>query len=322
MQAAAKQFRGDFFVAIDQPVGKFVRIEAPFLDGGVGVRGDAIAMPAVRNGRKGLVIRLVKLDADSLGIPIQEETKELSLDQDEDDAVNEFEMGQATVASNVSAAVAKSIRSASTASDRAQPVKLQPLPKDEELDDETREAVDEFSDVSTKASEITDEMAKKLTERSVPPATNVVRRTPERGVPVKDDDAALDDAFTGDDKGDSHAKPTAKIDAVKLERAVTLGSLTDEEDDQDLVTKVERPAGYDALIAKTRTKSSDKVAAKKPPEPEPKPKPKPEPKPTPEPEPAPAAPTPPQPSKAAQATLVVLILLTIAAAAFFLIYEL
>ena len=61
MQAAAKQFRGDFFVAIDQPVGKHVRIEAPFLQGGVAVRGDAIAMPAVRNGRKGLVIRLEEL---------------------------------------------------------------------------------------------------------------------------------------------------------------------------------------------------------------------------------------------------------------------
>ncbi len=298
MQAAAKQFRGDFFVAIEQPVGKFVRIEAPFLNGDVGVRGDAIAMPAVRNGRKGLVIRLVKLDADSLGIPIQEQTKELSLE--EDDGVNEFEKGQDTVASNVSAAVAQSIRSTSVASDRAQPVKLQaPIPepvakspaqpiKHDELDDDTREAVDEFSDQSTKASEITDEMAKKLTERSIPPATNVVRRTSS---PVVDNAAKH-----------IHAKATAKIDAM---RADTLSSLTDD-DDPDLVTKVERPPGYDALIAKT-VRAPKVVVANV--EPEPK-------------KPVPVAPAPPRASKAAMATLVILILLTMAAAAFFLIYEL
>ncbi len=317
MQAAAKQFRGDFFVAIDQPVGKFVRIEAPFLNGDVGVRGDAIAMPAVRNGRKGLVIRLVKLDADSLGIPIQEPTKELALDEDEDDGLNEFEKGQATVASNVSAAVAKSIRS--TAHDRAQPVKLQASPpepvarsspqpiKREELDDDTREAVDEFSDQSTKASEITDEMAKKLTERSVPPATNVVRRA--SSPVVKTDDADLPETK------DVHAKPTAKPDAVDLKRGDTLSSLTDDDDDddQDLVTKVERPPGYDALIAKTardkRVEAPKVVVAKLEPEPE-------------KPEKSEPTPAPPQASKAATATLVILILLTMAAAAFFLIYEL
>jgi hypothetical protein len=290
MQAAAKQFRGDFFVAIDQPVGKFVRIEAPFLDGGVGVRGDAIAMPAVRNGRKGLVIRLVKLDADSLGIPIQEPTEELSMDADDDDGLNEFEKGQATVASNVSAAVAKSIRTASSASDRAQPVPLQersqsqPI-KREDLDDDTREAVDEFNDVSTKASEISEEMAKKLSERSVPPATNVVRRTPEAGVPINK----------------PAEKVTAQVDAVR-----TLGSLTGEDDDDDpaLVTKVERPANYEELIAKSKKPAPAQIVD----------------------EPAPAvdeeasqpeaAPPPAPASKAATAVLVVLILLTIGAAAF------
>jgi hypothetical protein len=323
MQAAAKQFRGDFFVAIDQPVGKFVRIEAPFLSGDVGVRGDAIAMPAVRNGRKGLVIRLVKLDADSLGIPIQEQTKELSLDEEDDDALNEFEKGQATVASNVSAAVAKSIRSVSSASDRAQPVKLQapppepaktsqPIPR-EELDDETREAVDEFSDVSTKASEISDEMAKKLTERSVPPATNVVRRTSEPKLTPADDDADPDSK-----PKDVHAKATAKVDAVDITKLPTLSSLTDDDDDDDdpaLVTKVERPAAYEALIAKTRpvepkaekVEKVEKVEKAVAPEKS---------------EPQAAAPAPPQASKAATATLVILILLTIAAAAFFLLYEL
>ena len=326
MQAAAKQFRGDFFVAIDQPVGKFVRIEAPFLNGDVGVRGDAIAMPAVRNGRKGLVIRLVKLDADSLGIPIQEQTKELSLDEDEDPA-NEFEMGQATVASNVSAAVAKSIRSTSTASDRAQPVKLQaPIPepvakssqptKLEDLDAETREAVDEFADVSTKASDITDEMAKKLTERSVPPATNVVRRSSEPNV---------------------HAKPTAKIEAVEPSepsepnepiepiepvRGDTLSSLTDDDDGGlDQVTQI---GVYEELIEET--KPEPKVV--KPVEPrvvkpvDASPPPQPQPQPQPPPQAPPLAARPAPASKAATATLVFLILLTIAAAAFFLIYEL
>lgn len=315
MQAAAKQFRGDFFVAIDQPVGKFVRIEAPFLSGDVGVRGDAIAMPAVRNGRKGLVIRLVKLDADSLGIPIQEQTKELSLDEEDDDALNEFEKGQATVASNVSAAVAKSIRSVSSASDRAQPVKLQapppepaktsqPIPR-EELDDETREAVDEFSDVSTKASEISDEMAKKLTERSVPPATNVVRRTSEPKLTPADDEADADSK-----PKDVHAKATAKVDAVDITKLPTLSSLTDDDDDDPaLVTKVERPAAYEALIAKTRPVEPKAEKVEKAVAPEKS-------------EPQAAAPAPPQASKAATATLVILILLTIAAAAFFLLYEL
>lgn len=321
MQAAAKQFRGDFFVAIDQPVGKFVRIEAPFLNGDVGVRGDAIAMPAVRNGRKGLVIRLVKLDADSLGIPIQEQTKELSLDtEEEDDGAQEFDAPQATVASPVSAAVAKSIRAASTASDRAQPVKLQaavpkPVAKSpsqptrlEDLDDEAREAVNEFGDASTRASELSADLAKQLAEPASAATPHTVRRTPESGIPIKaeakpdptpppDDDAALDSAFADPEAKDVHAKPTS--DALKLD------SLTDYDESDDPSTRVEQPVKV-AEMAKASTKADVEAAAKAVAAV------------TTKAEPEAAQPAPP-PSKAATAILMVLIVIALGAAAFVLI---
>ncbi len=313
MQAAAKQFRGDFFVAIDQPVGKFVRIEAPFLNGDVGVRGDAIAMPAVRNGRKGLVVRLVKLDADSLGIPIQEATKELSLDkeEDDDDGRGEFDAPQATVASPVSAAVAKSIRASAAVSDRAQPVKLQPLPPgaDEDLDDDAREAVSEFGDVSTRASTLSEDLAKKLAEPEPAPLPHTIKRTPKDGVaplraatsdpkpdatPPPDDDAGLDSAFSEPKDDSVHAKPTTKIDALKHEpsatRPETLGALTDDDDDDD-----DEPAQIEDRPVKPEPKAEPQKV-----------------------EPAPAA----APSKAATGILVVLILLTIGAAAFVLMQNL
>jgi len=298
MQAAAKQFRGDFFVAIDTPVGKFVRIEAPFLNGDVGVRGDAIAMPAVRNGRKGLVIRLVKLDADSLGIPIQEATKELSLDEEEDDPVQEFDAPSVTVASGVSAAVAKSIRAASIDSDRAQPVKpvSQPIPKPvakspsqptrlEDLDDDTREAVNEFGEVSTKASALSADLAKKLSEpepepEPAPAATpHTVRRTPEGGVPIK---ASASDP-TPPPNDDVHQKPTTQIEPIEKTEPV-------------------KPAKVEA---KADAKRSKRITAQGDEESEPAPSP-------------PAA----APSKTATTILVVLILLTIGAAAFVIITSL
>ncbi len=256
MQAAAKQFRGDFFVAIDQPVGKFVRIEAPFLNGDVAVRGDAIAMPAVRNGRKGLVIRLVRLDADSLGIPIQESSKALGIEEDDDDAVQEFDTSQSTVASNVSAAVAKSIRSAGTAAP-IKPMGAMPSPAAgvprpvgkspsqptnlEDLDDEAREAVNEFGNQSTKASELSADLAKALAAPP-PAATHAVRRvTPEGGVPKQvplpkslpapppkadearpgaDDDARLDAAFS-DDPAEIKDPPAAEAKPPELSPPTT-----------------------------------------------------------------------------------------------------
>ena len=314
MQAAAKQFRGDFFVAIDQPVGKFVRIEAPFLNGDVGVRGDAVAMPAVRNGRKGLVIRLVKLDADSLGIPIQEQTKDLSLDEEADDGVQEFDAPQVTIASNVSAAVAKSIRAVSSASDRAQPVKLAaavPSPigtspsqptRLEDLDDEAREAVSEFGDASTRASDLSADLAKKLAEPAPVAAPHTVRRTPETGIPVKsavaevtkpdstpppDDDAGLDSAFGADiEVKDPHGTATSKAaEVAEVERAEKLESLTG--DDEEPVEIEDKPPAQ--------------AAAKD------------------EPEDHAVATAPSGPSKAATTFLVALILIAMAAAAFFLI---
>ncbi len=297
MQAAAKQFRGDFFVAIDQPVGKFVRIEAPFLNGDVGVRGDAIAMPAVRNGRKGLVIRLVKLDADSLGIPIQEQTKELSVEEEDDDGTEEFDNPQATVASPVSAAVAKSIRSASSAADRAQPVKLmaavpQPVSRSpsqptrlEDLDDEAREAANEFADQSTRASELSADLARRLAE-TVPAAAaaapHTVRRTPESGVPKltaaepakpdptppPDDDAGLDSAFGGEpeDPKEVHAKLTTRMEPLEKIEPAMLDSLTADDDrsnfgDERTVARQPTSQELAALAAKTKpTKADDEQA--------------------------------------------------------------
>jgi hypothetical protein len=245
MQAAAKQFRGDFFVAIDQPVGKFVRIEAPFLNGDVGVRGDAIAMPAVRNGRKGLVIRLVRLDPDSLGIPIQESSKALGI-EDDDDAVEEFDSSQSTVASGVSAAVAKSIRAAGSAAP-VKPMTASPSPpagvpkavtktpsqptKLEDLDDEAREAVNEFGEASTRASELSADLAKQLAEPP-PAAAHAVRRvTPESGVPKQvqapkglpdlppgaDDDAGLDSAFSDVSEEITDSPPNAVATNARAE---------------------------------------------------------------------------------------------------------
>jgi len=300
MQAAAKQFRGDFFVAIDQPVGKFVRIEAPFLNGDVGVRGDAIAMPAVRNGRKGLVIRLVKLDADSLGIPIQEQTKELSLDEEDEDPADEF-APQATVASNVSAAVAKSIRAHASAADRAPPVKITPAPMPvpasrapaqpiplEDLDDDTREAVDEFNDVSTRASAVPADLARALAEPAMLAVVKTVRRTPEGGIPVK--------------PVERKREPTPPPPAAAVDDGLSFDSPTK----TDNVVPPKQPARLDALMPDQDDK------------PVPAAKPEREPEDLAVVEPAPAL-VPVGPSKAATTFLVVLIVIAIAAAAFFLI---
>ncbi len=177
MQAAAKQFRGEFFVAIDQPVGKFVRIEAPFLSGDVGVRGDAIAKPAVRHGRKGLVVRLVRLDSDSLGIPIPESTA----DELPPDPADDFE-SDTTKASNVSATVAEAMKQS------GEPALV-------ELDDD---AAAEFHNDTTRSSEVSADLAKALAvepppDIPTPTATlttpsghvitpHTIRRTPGQGV--------------------------------------------------------------------------------------------------------------------------------------------
>jgi hypothetical protein len=277
MQNAAKQFRGDFFVAIDQAVGKFVRIEAPFLAGDVAVRGDAIAMPAVRNGRKGLVIRLVKLDSDSLGIPIPEASKQMAVEQEES-LEGEFDNPQPTMASPVSAAVAKSIRASASASDRAQPVKLQTLTpvvkkqtaqptKLEDLDDETREAVNEFGAATTKASDVSADLAKQLAELEdkEPRATpSTVRRpvTPQAGVPKQANEAETPkkaEPKSSDEQAaaDDSAFDSAFADAV--DKAVT-------EDDPKAATSEpdEKPEDRERAI---ETAMLDKSAPKPAPKP-------------------------------------------------------
>jgi hypothetical protein len=223
MQAAAKQFRGDFFVAIDQPVGKFVRVEAPFLQGGVAVRGDAIAMPAVRNGRKGLVIRLVKLDSDSLGIPIPEMKQDEEPADDEDDAeaaAQEFDPAP-TMASPVSAQVAMSIKQSTGATAAVRSPAPKPEPDLDELDDDAREAVNEFASVATKASDLSADLAKQLADAppASPVATHAVRRPTPDGSPKQEKPTVEMTPLISDEaKGDvTDRKPEAEAAEAKPE---------------------------------------------------------------------------------------------------------
>lgn len=79
IHAAAKRFGEEFFVPTDEVFGDRVRIEAPFLGGSVGVRGEALATPATRDGRKGYVVRMLELDRDSVVVmvpgPLEEESE-------------------------------------------------------------------------------------------------------------------------------------------------------------------------------------------------------------------------------------------------------
>ncbi len=157
--AATKQFRGEVFVATPQPLGREVRVEARFAKSTIVVRGDAIAEPTVRNGTKGVLLRLVKLDADSVQIPLE-------------------------------SAVARGPTPAKHVVQRAPTA--QPMKNAIELAVDDDWNPEEFaSDRATKSSELPSDIAKRLampeepTPKPAPRTTaKTVRRTPVQGVPV------------------------------------------------------------------------------------------------------------------------------------------
>ncbi|HUS63681.1 MAG TPA: hypothetical protein VMZ28_04020 [Kofleriaceae bacterium] len=71
-RVASEKLRGEFFVPYDQPFpGGRVRVEAASANvAAAAVRGVATVRAAVRDGRKGLMARLINLDADSVRIPL------------------------------------------------------------------------------------------------------------------------------------------------------------------------------------------------------------------------------------------------------------
>ena len=72
-RAAAKKFGTEFFVPWDEDINDVtVRIDVPFGLGNVGVRGEALAVPDIQDGKKGLRLRVVKLDPDSVQFPFGE----------------------------------------------------------------------------------------------------------------------------------------------------------------------------------------------------------------------------------------------------------
>ncbi len=60
----------EFFVELDTPALEHVRIEAPFKSGAIAVRAEAVTKLATREGRSGALVRLVKLEPTSYGVPI------------------------------------------------------------------------------------------------------------------------------------------------------------------------------------------------------------------------------------------------------------
>ena len=187
MKAAANHFRGDFFVPVDRPVGNLVRVEAPFAGGPLAVRGEASARPAIRKGRKGLVLRMVKLDADSLGVPLPGAR---TLD-DPNVAAAEFEEPVPTSASEVPAAVARALKNQATLSPRElasprAPTRnvvrrvVTPATAPTDLED----TVTQFAEQATRASALSADLAKALHTGTATPVAPV-RPTPPPGAPVR-----------------------------------------------------------------------------------------------------------------------------------------
>ncbi len=190
IKAATEHFRGEFFVPTDRPVvGTTVYVEAPFAGGSVAVRGEAMARAGVRDGKQGIVLRLVKLDADSLQIPLTPPLKSLSdrtpptsatpatpatrptpqPDGDEDDEPR-------TVMAPIPAAVMLAATPASKATTRPPPTPAKGVPARVLTKNVVRRTApipvvspsmedvpeDEFASVSTKASELSADLARAL----------------------------------------------------------------------------------------------------------------------------------------------------------------
>jgi hypothetical protein len=69
-RTAISQLGRDFFVASDEAVSGEIRVDVPFKSGVIAVRAEATATPVTRHGRAGAIIRLTKLEAGSLGVPL------------------------------------------------------------------------------------------------------------------------------------------------------------------------------------------------------------------------------------------------------------
>jgi hypothetical protein len=84
VRTAAVRLQGEFFAPWDGPVAATVRFEMPFAET-VRVRGEATARAAVVGGRKGVMLRAVRLDPDSVQVPLPDDGGPTPLDESWED---------------------------------------------------------------------------------------------------------------------------------------------------------------------------------------------------------------------------------------------
>ena len=102
VRTASVRLRGEFFAPWDGPVAATVRFEMPFA-GTVGVRGEATARAAVVGGRKGVMLRAVRLDPDGVQVPLADEAVPTPLDESWEDFDEPSETQRSKVPQKVAA---------------------------------------------------------------------------------------------------------------------------------------------------------------------------------------------------------------------------
>jgi hypothetical protein len=102
LRTAAVRLRDEFFAPWDGPVAATVRFEMPFT-GAVSVRGEATARAAVVGGRKGVMLRAVRLDPDSVQVPLADDGVPTPLDESWEDFDEPSETQRSKVPQKVAA---------------------------------------------------------------------------------------------------------------------------------------------------------------------------------------------------------------------------
>jgi hypothetical protein len=169
LRAAAQRFGGEFFVPWDDPYpGGRVKFEAPF--GDTGVRGLTQVRAAVRDGRKGLLVRIVALDPDSLSIPL----------------VPAPSTHRVPTPLPLPAAAPRAIKQDTVPApgaplpplSAARPAPLAPAPRPPSVHEDFEEPA------ATPTSPLPERVARSMKTPLPPEQANVLRRTPAAGVPV------------------------------------------------------------------------------------------------------------------------------------------
>lgn len=102
VRTAALRLRGEFFAPWDGPVAATVRFEMPFA-GTASVRGEATARAAVVGGRKGVMLTAVRLDPDSLQVPLPDDGVPTPLEESWEDFDEPSETQRSKVPQKVAA---------------------------------------------------------------------------------------------------------------------------------------------------------------------------------------------------------------------------